>query len=85
MFDKEFVPGLGGGVCQVSSTLYNAVLKAGLKIKERSRHSRVINYVPVGLDAAVSYGYLDLKFINNSDSYIAICAEVYGGTLKYAF
>ncbi|MGI6554156.1 MAG: VanW family protein [Bacillota bacterium] len=80
--DKEFVPGLGGGVCQVSSTLYNAVLRAGLKIKERSRHSRVINYVPVGLDAAVSYGFTDFKFINNSDSYVVVCAEVYGGNLE---
>lgn len=78
---QEFIPGLGGGVCQVSSTLYNAALNAGLKITERSRHSRMINYVPIGLDAAVAYGYMDLKFENNTGNYIAICGEVYGGTL----
>lgn len=81
--DDQFAPGLGGGVCQVSSTLYNSALRAGLKITERTRHSKVIRYVPVGLDAAVSYGYLDLKFINNTDSYIAVCAEVHGGTLEF--
>lgn len=81
--DDQFAPGLGGGVCQVSSTLYNSALRAGLKITERTRHSKVIRYVPVGLDAAVSYGYLDLKFINNTDSYIAVCAEVHGGTLDF--
>jgi len=83
IIDEQFTPGMGGGVCQVSSTLYNAALKAGMKIKERTRHSKVIGYVPVGLDAAVSYGYLDLKFINSTDAYIAICAEVYGGTLSF--
>lgn len=80
--DDQFAPGLGGGVCQVSSTLYNAALRSGMKIKERSRHSKIINYVPIGLDAAVSYGYLDLKFINTTDFYIAICAEVHGGSLN---
>lgn len=79
---QEFTPGLGGGVCQVSSTLYNAALKAGMKITERSRHSRTINYVPIGLDAAVSYGIIDLKFENTSDCFIAICGETYGGTLN---
>ena len=83
IIDEQFAPGMGGGVCQVSSTLYNAALKAGMKIKERTRHSKVIGYVPVGLDAAVSYGYLDLKFINTTDAYIAICSEVYGGTLAF--
>lgn len=61
-----FVPGLGGGVCQVSSTLYNTVLLAGLEITERSNHSLAITYVPLGRDAAVSYGYQDLKFSNNA-------------------
>ena len=51
---NEFVPGLGGGVCQVSTTLYNAVLLAGLEIVERSNHSLAIAYAPLGRDAAVS-------------------------------
>lgn len=80
--DKEFVPGVGGGVCQVSSTLYNAALRSGMKIQERSRHSKIINYVPVGLDAAVSYGYVDFRFVNTTEHYIAICAEVHGGALN---
>ena len=79
---QEFVPGLGGGVCQVSTTLYNAALKAGMKITERSRHSRMIHYVPIGLDAAVSYGVIDLKFQNTSTDYIVVCGEVYYGTVN---
>ncbi len=79
---QEFVPGLGGGVCQVSTTLYNAALKAGMKITERSRHSRMIHYVPIGLDAAVSYGVIDLKFQNTSKDYIVVCGEVYYGTVN---
>jgi len=78
---NEFVPGLGGGVCQVSTTLYNAVLLAGLEIVERSNHSLAIAYAPLGRDATVSYGYQDLKFRNNMDSYICIKAHVGRGVL----
>jgi vancomycin resistance protein YoaR len=76
-----FVPGLGGGVCQVSSTLYNTVLLAGLEITERSNHSLAITYVPLGRDAAVSYGYQDLKFRNNLKSHIYIKTYVGKGSL----
>lgn len=79
---KEFIPGLGGGVCQVSSTLYNAALRAGMKITERSQHSRTITYVPIGLDATVSYGILDLKFENTTNYFVAICGEVNGSALN---
>jgi vancomycin resistance protein YoaR len=78
---NQFVPGLGGGVCQVSTTLYNAVLLAGLEIVERSNHSLAIAYAPLGRDAAVSYGYQDLKFRNNMDSYIYIKTHVGRGVL----
>lgn len=61
----DFTPGLGGGVCQVSTTLYNALLRANLKIVERYPHSIPSKYVEMGQDAAVSYGSLDLKFQNN--------------------
>ncbi|HID06307.1 MAG TPA: hypothetical protein EYP10_04080, partial [Armatimonadetes bacterium] len=54
----------GGGVCQVATTLFNAALLSGMEIVERHRHSRLVDYVPVGRDAAVVYGKLDLKFRN---------------------
>ncbi len=62
----EFDRGIGGGICQVSTTLYNALIRADLEITERSNHSRPIFYVPLGTDAAVAPGYKDLKFINNT-------------------
>ncbi len=57
--------GYGGGVCQVSSTLYNAVEKAGFEIVERHPHSAKVTYVPDDRDAATSYGQIDFKFLNN--------------------
>ncbi|NLC10948.1 MAG: VanW family protein [Firmicutes bacterium] len=71
------VPGRGGGICQVSSTLFNAVLRANLEIIERYPHSMPVGYVPPGRDATVS-DYLDFKFRNNTDSYIIIKANTYG-------
>jgi len=55
----------GGGICQVSSTLYNAAMDAGLEIVERHPHSKPVGYVPKGKDAATSYNGVDLKFKNN--------------------
>jgi len=78
----ELVPGIGGGVCQASSTLYNAVLFAGLKIVERTNHSKPLSYVPLGRDATVAYGSLDFKFVNNFSVPIMILAEVQGNQLK---
>ncbi|SHG56604.1 VanW like protein [Thermosyntropha lipolytica DSM 11003] len=71
----------GGGVCQVASTLYNAALKAGLKIIERHMHSRRIHYVPEGMDATVDYGSLDLRFENNTAGPVIIKSAVKGGKL----
>ncbi len=68
----EVVQEPGGGVCQVSSTLYNAVVFAGLKSTERHAHSYEPSYVTPGEDAAVSYGGPDFKFVNNSDYPVAI-------------
>lgn len=59
--------GLGGGICQVSTTLYNAVLKANLKVTERAHHTYPSHYVDKGLDATVDWGNIDLKFKNNFD------------------
>jgi vancomycin resistance protein YoaR len=56
--------GIGGGICQLSSTLYNAAKKLDLVIIERHNHSNEVHYVPVGQDAAVNYGYKDLRFKN---------------------
>ena len=74
--DGEFVPGVGGGVCQVSSTLYNAVLLANLNIVERYNHSKPLSYVPLGQDATVAYNALDFKFLNNTDGPLLIMTEV---------
>lgn len=73
--DGEFVPGVGGGVCQVSSTLYNAVLLANLPVIERTNHSKPLGYVGLGRDATVVYGTLDFKFANDSDTPLVILAE----------
>ena len=62
----------GGGICQISSTLYNAVLIANLKVTERHAHSRRVYYVPKDKDATVFYGGPDFKFINTTDSEIII-------------
>ena len=68
------VDGMGGGICQVSSTLYNAVLLADLKIVYRLNHSMPVSYVPLGRDATVSYGTIDFIFENNKTHPIKICA-----------
>lgn len=56
-----------GGICQVSSTLYNAVMRANIRSVERTNHSLTVSYVPLGLDATVAWGYLDYKFKNTYD------------------
>ena len=71
--------GLGGGICQVSSTLFNAVVFADLKIVYRTNHSLPVSYVPLGRDATVSYGSIDFKFSNNTDGPIKIVATASGG------
>jgi len=76
-----FEPGLGGGICQVSSTIYNAALLAGMEITERHNHALAVTYVPLGRDATVSYGIQDFKFKNNTDYPIYIRAAAGGGGL----
>ena len=70
---------VGGGICQVSSSLYYACLKADLEIVQRTNHGFVVSYVPYGMDATVSWGTLDFKFKNNTDYPIRIEASVSGG------
>ena len=73
--------GIGGGVCQVSSTLYNAVLYAGLEIESIKNHSIPSSYVPKGRDATVSGGAIDFIFKNNLKYPVYIKNSVYGNTL----
>lgn len=73
----EYVEGVGGGICQVSSTLYNAVANAGLEIVQRSQHSLPSSYVPMGLDATVQDNRLDFVFYNNTGEEIFISSEYY--------
>lgn len=72
----EFVPGIGGGICQVSSTVYNAALLAGLEIIERSNHGRAVGYLPPGFDATIAYNYKDLRFKNNLSHHILLSTEI---------
>ena len=69
----------GGGICQVSSTLYNACLYANLEITDRSNHRYLPAYVKAGLDATVSWGYPEFKFVNNRDYAIKVEAYCSGG------
>lgn len=63
----QVVESLGGGICQVSSTLYNAVIRAELQVDERYPHSMVVNYVDLSSDAAIAGTYKDFKFTNSTD------------------
>ncbi|MEA2552633.1 MAG: hypothetical protein QOJ65_809 [Fimbriimonadaceae bacterium] len=74
---------IGGGICQVSSTLYNAALFADLKIVKRQNHSMPVPYVPVGQDATVDYGSIDLVIENNYEKPIAISSEYHPGSLTF--
>lgn len=78
------VPGLGGGVCQVSSTLYYGALYADLEIVDRHLHQFAVDYVPLGMDATVQWGYLDFQFRNNTDYPIRIAASVHDGYVDIA-
>lgn len=79
----EVTTGLGGGICQVSSTLYNAILLANLEIVERSNHTFKPTYVPAGQDATVSWGAPDFKFKNNRNYPIRISASTSNGTILF--
>ncbi len=91
IFGGQFVDGIGGGVCQVSTTLYNAVLLAGLAITEYHPHSLAVSYVAPSFDAMVNSGSADLKFINNTHNPIfiktiaddaSLKVEIYGEPMK---
>lgn len=79
----ELTPGIGGGVCQTSTTLYNALLLSDLTITERHPHSIAASYVPRGQDGAVATGYLDLKFKNDYDFPIYLNSKVVGDRVYF--
>ncbi len=72
IIDGQYKDGIGGGICQVSTTLYNAVLLAGLDVVTVSPHSLAVSYVDASFDAMVNYGSSDFKFKNNTGSDIYI-------------
>lgn len=72
----------GGGICQVSSTLYNCVLDSGLEVIERHPHSRRVYYVPRDRDATIYYGHKDLKFKNNTGNKLKIKVDATDTSLK---
>ena len=73
----------GGGACQVSSTMYNALIYAGITPVERNAHGMVVGYLPYGMDAMVYDPYSDLKFVNPFDTPIFITAQGSGGDLTF--
>lgn len=75
--------GVGGGICQVSTTLYNAALFANLKIDRRQNHSMPVAYVPIGRDATVDYGSIDLVIENSYPTPIAVVSDFKPGTLTF--
>ena len=81
IINGEMQSGLGGGICQVSSTIYNAVLYSGLEITEARNHSIPSSYIEKGRDATVSYGAVDLKFRNNYQYPILIQNKVINDTI----
>ncbi|MDL2319499.1 VanW family protein, partial [Eubacteriales bacterium OttesenSCG-928-A19] len=74
--------GIGGGICQVSSTLYNAVIKANLKVRSRTNHGIPVNYMEMGADATVSDRGIDFVFENNTEDTIYIVSRVDGSGKK---
>ena len=68
----ELQTGLGGGVCQVSTTVFNAAYEAGLRITERTNHALYISHYPLGRDATVDYPSIDLKFVNDTPHWLLL-------------
>lgn len=81
ILDGEYVPGMGGGLCQVCTTLYNAVIRAELEVTQRFAHSLKPSYVKLGQDAAMSIGGKNFQFKNNSSAPIYIQAYASGGKI----
>lgn len=76
ILNGKLVPGVGGGICQVSSTVYNAAVRTGLEIVERRNHSLPVSYLPKGQDATFAEGSINFRFRNNTGKSLLIQAEV---------
>ncbi len=85
--ENRTTPEFGGGLCQVSTTLFRAILNAGLPITERKNHSYRVSYYepPVGLDATIYFPKPDLKFVNDTPGYILIQGRVVGNKVVFEF
>lgn len=81
----KVVNGIGGGICQLSSTLYNAALYANLEIVSRTNHRFLTSYVPAGQDATVSWGTIDFQFKNNRSYPIKLVSTAKNGVVKVEF
>ena len=81
IINGELQTGLGGGICQVSTTVFNAAYEAGLKIEERTNHALYISHYPLGRDATVNYPDLDLKFTNDTGKWLLLRTFVGTGSL----
>ena len=83
MRSGKVVQSSGGGICQVSTTLYNAVILAELEVTQRQPHSMLVDYVKPSMDAAIAGDYKDLKFKNNTETPIYIEGYISGGNLTF--
>jgi len=81
IINGELQTGLGGGVCQVSTTVFNAAFEAGLPITERTNHALYISHYPQGRDATVNYPDVDLKFVNDTGSWLLLRTYVTSSSL----
>ena len=81
IINGELQTGLGGGVCQVSTTVFNTAYEAGLKITERTNHALYISHYPQGRDATVDYPNVDLKFVNDTDHWLLLRTFVSSSSL----
>ncbi|MEG1805650.1 MAG: VanW family protein [Clostridia bacterium] len=80
--NSKYLDDYGGGVCQVSTTLFNAVILANLRISESHQHTLLPSYIEPSFDAMVSFGYKDLRFINDSGGVLKIVAKVSDDKIK---
>lgn len=79
--DGKLVDGIGGGLCQSSSTIYNAAIRANMDVEERTNHKWASTYVPTGLDATIDYPGLDLKLKNPTDYQMFMECKIYDGNV----
>ncbi|MCH5256508.1 MAG: VanW family protein [Lachnospiraceae bacterium] len=81
----KVISDIGGGICQVSSTTYAAMLQGGIKATQRHAHSMPVSYIPEGMDATIVAGQKDLTFTNNFNFLIVINASINNGTVTVSF